>query len=179
MLDRRTQSDIRTFIKAVQKSVTEDDYIDVLEKSTQPTVNTIKSLVPISNKPTKRYISKTSSRLSAKGKKQDKPVAVYYPGNLRRSIKILKKLNKSKRGSWKFRKVWFGVHLHKGKSDGHFRGDRTDAYYAHMVEYGTQNITPVGYFRKGVNSGANKSLQRMQQLVSAKLNRNFRRNGLK
>jgi ribosomal protein S20 len=178
-MDRRTKSDIRTFIKAIQKSVTEDDYVEILEKATQPTVESIKVRVPIANKPIKRYISKTSSRLSKKGKKQDKPVAIYYPGNLRRSIKVLQKLNKSKKNSWRFRKVWFGVHLHKGKSDGHFRGDRTDAYYAHMIEYGTENITPVGYFRKGVNSGAHKSLSAMQRLVSAKLNRKYRKYGLK
>ena len=179
MLDKRTKSDIQRFVKAIQKSVTADDYVDVLEKGAQPTIDSIKVKVPISSKPVKRYLDKKSNRLSKKGKEQEKPAAVYYPGNLKRSIKVLKKLNKSKRFNWRMRKVWFGVHLHKGKSDGHFRGNRTDAYYAHMIEYGTQHITPVGYFRKGLNSGAPKSLSTMKRLVSAKLDKNFRKNGLK
>jgi len=178
-MDRRTSQDIEKFIKGIQKSVTQEEYKDLLEKATQPTIDSIKMRTPVGNKPVKRYVSKSSSKLSKRGQKQDKPIAIYYPGNLRRSIQLLDHLNKAnKKRTWNLRRVYFGVKLHKGKSDGIFRGDRVDAYYAHMIENGTSNgIAGVGYFRKGVNAGAQKSLNRLKQLVQRRLKGNLRRNG--
>tara|TARA_R100000951_G_scaffold74686_2_gene62952 strand:- start:2556 stop:3098 length:543 start_codon:yes stop_codon:yes gene_type:complete len=180
-MDKRTQQDIEKFIRTISKSVKKEEYKDILEEASRATIDSIKVRVPIAKKPVKRYISKSSKRLSKRGKGKAKPVAVYYPGNLRRSIKILKHLNKSNRAmTWKFRRVYFGVNLHKGKSDGNFKGDRTDAYYAHMIEYGTaRGIEGVGYFRKGLNSGAPKTLARLKRLVQKRIQQNLRRNGIR
>lgn len=55
-------------------------------------------------------------------------VATYYPGNLRRSFRTLV-----------FRRsaaVFVGPKLDKAGGKGDFRGNRTDAYYAHFVEFG-------------------------------------------
>ena len=180
-MDRRTQQEIQNFVKTLYRSVTKEEYKDILEKSAQLTVDAIKVRVPKANKPVKRYLKKNSKRLSKRGKSKDKPVAVYYPGNLMRSIKILDKLNKGQKSyTHKFRRIYFGVHLHKGKSDGNFKGNRTDAYYAHMIEYGTaRGIKGVGYFRRGSNIGAPKSLAMLERLLKRKLESNFRKSGLK
>lgn len=180
-MDKRTQQEIQEFIRTLHKSVTKEEYKDILKKSSKPTIDAIKSRVPVANKPVKRYLKKDSKRLSKKGKGEAKPVAVYYPGNLKRAIKILDKLNKSQnKYSYKFRRIYFGVHLHKGKSDGNFKGNRTDAYYAHMIEYGTaRGIRGVGYFRRGSNIGAPKSLAMLKRLLKRKLEANFRKSGLK
>lgn len=55
-------------------------------------------------------------------------VATYYPGNLRRAFRTLV-----------FRRsaaVFVGPKLDKAGSGGDFRGNRTDGYYAHWVEFG-------------------------------------------
>jgi hypothetical protein len=59
-----------------------------------------------------------------------KIAATYYPGNLRRSIRILEHM-KDKRA------VYAGVLRNPASgSKGVFTGDRADGWYAHYVEYG-------------------------------------------
>jgi HK97 gp10 family phage protein len=65
-------------------------------------------------------------------------VAEYYPGNLKRSLQILD-LKKSP-------DVFVGPKVAKG-SKGTFKGRRTDAYYAHMVEYGTSQAPAQPFMR--------------------------------
>ena len=167
-MDRRTKQDIQEFIKTISKSVTKEEYKDILEKATKPTLQSIKSRVPVHRKVVNRYID-------------GKVVAKYYPGNLKRSIQILDKLNKKQRRyTWRFRVVFFGAKLNKGKTTGTFKDNRVDPYYAHMIEHGTaRNIKGVGYFKRGVKAGESRSLNMLKLLVSKRLNDNFRKNGLK
>jgi len=71
-----------------------------------------------------------------------KIVATYYPGNLRRAIKVLK-FNRSKYA------VFVGAKLDKTGSGGDFKGNRVDGYYLHMVEYGTDKQSAQPFFRPG------------------------------
>ncbi len=86
------------------------------------------------NTPTKRY--------DAAGNH----VATYYPGNLKRSIRVLP-----------LRKARFQVHvgafMPKRTSRGDFRGNKVDGWYAHFVERGTAKTRHSGYkFMEGAFS---------------------------
>ena len=78
------------------------------------------------NTPTKRY--------DAAGNH----VATYYPGNLKRSIRVLP-LRKAKFS------VHIGAFMPKRNSRGDFRGNRVDGWYAHFVERGTAKTKHSGY----------------------------------
>ena len=93
----------------------------ILRKSAKPLVRAAKANVPRSNKPTHRY-------------KNGKIVATYFPGNLRRSIKVLPLRRTTN--------VFVGPHAKGGA--GNFKGRRVDGYYAHFVEKGT-------VFQKGIH----------------------------
>lgn len=66
-------------------------------------------------------------------------VASYTPGNLGRSISVLK-FNRAKS------KVFVGAKLSR-QSKGNFSGRRTDGYYLHFVEQGTVNSRANAFFR--------------------------------
>ena len=94
----------------------------------------IKSRVEVWHKDVSRY---------SNGKK----VATYTPGNLQRSIKILSHMKDKKN-------KYVGVERQpKGGAKGTFAGNRTDGYYAHMVEYKRP------YFYPGTIAGREKARQ--------------------
>ena len=65
--------------------------------------------------------------------------AAYYPGNLGRSINVLKfRQAKSK--------VFIGAKLSRNPS-GIFKGKKTDGYYMHFTEEGTKNMPGTRWFR--------------------------------
>ena len=66
-------------------------------------------------------------------------VATYSPGNLARSMQVLK-LRRVKSG------VIVGANLAKGSAKGNFGGTRTDGYYLHMVEGGTNKWAGKPFF---------------------------------
>jgi hypothetical protein len=71
-------------------------------------------------------------------------VATYQPGNLQKSMQVLK-LNRAKT------KTYVGARLAKGKATGNFgAGARTDGFYAHMVDGGTKHTSAQNYYRPAV-----------------------------
>jgi HK97 gp10 family phage protein len=74
--------------------------------------------------------------------------ATYYPGNLRRSIKTIVFRNNNT-------DVFVGPKVRKGQARGDFKGNRVDAYYAHMVEKGTSKQPPQFFMRKSFDSTKN------------------------
>jgi HK97 gp10 family phage protein len=66
-------------------------------------------------------------------------VAAYHPGNLKRSLQVLD-LKRSQ-------DVFVGPKVNKGSSKGEFKGRRVDAYYAHMVEFGTSKMAARPFMR--------------------------------
>ncbi len=125
-----------------------DDYKkdrkSLLKKAAKPIRVAIKSKVKVGNKPHKRY------------DKNGKHVATYYPGNLKRSIRILN-LKRSK-------DVFIGPRLASAKNPhGEFRGNKVDGYYGHMVEYGTVKMRAQPFMRPGFN----RSKGRAQSIIQS------------
>jgi len=104
----------------------------------KPLIAEIQARAPVSNEEHDRYLG-------------GKVVATYKPGNLRRSIKALTFRRSSA--------VFVGPKLQKGGSTGTFSGNRTDGYYAHMVEYGTINQTPQPFIRPGAAAAGPAALK--------------------
>lgn len=94
---------------------------------------------PKSRKVHYRYsTAKASSKIRAP-KGSGTKVATYTPGNLGRSINVLKfRMAKSK--------VFIGAKL-VGSAKGLFSGRRTDGYYMHFTEEGTKNMSGTHWFR--------------------------------
>ena len=165
-MDSRTKKDIRKFIKALEKTVSQDDMQDILKRAAKPTINAVKSKIPIERYKRSRY-------------KDGKKVATYMPGNLRRSFRLLNRLNKKeRRGTFKMRKVWFGINLHRGKSNGVFAGNRTDGYYAHMVNDGTEHYAGNYFFERGMNAGKRISFNVLKAEYMRRFKQQARKQGL-
>lgn len=78
-------------------------------------------------------------------------VATYFPGNLKRSFKTLT-----------FRRspaVWIGPKIDKEGTNGVFKGNRTDGYYAHWIEFGTEKMAPHPFVRPAVAATGAATLQ--------------------
>ena len=166
-MDRRTAADIRKFIKALERTVSQDDMQDILKKASKPTVDAVKNRIPIEQYKRSRY------------DRQGNKVATYHPGNLRRSFRLLDRLNrKAKKGTFAMRKIWFGINLHRGKSTGVFKGNRTDGYYAHMVEEGTAHYAGKYFFKRGMNEGEQKSFNVLKREYERRFKQQARKQGL-
>lgn len=105
-------------------------------QAAKPLIAEIKSRAPVSNEPHSRYLG-------------GQIAATYYPGNLKRSIKTLA-----------FRRsaaVFVGPKMQFGDSaKGEFRGNKTDGYYAHLLEfeYGLPGNLPQPFIRPGAAAAA-------------------------
>lgn len=98
------------------------------------------SAAPKSKKTHYRYNTAKLTKKIRAPKGLGNKVATYTPGNLGRSINVLK-FRRAKS------KVYIGAKLTKG-SKGTFTGLRTDGYYMHFSEAGTTNIRARGWFIK-------------------------------
>lgn len=114
-------------LKKLEKYFSVKERKKMLGKAAKPLIKSAKSKVDSSDAPHKRYDSNGNH------------VATYYPGNLKRSIRILP-LRRSQ-------DIFVGPYTTKGSSQGDFRGNRVDGYYAHMVEGGTINYQAKPYMR--------------------------------
>ena len=118
----------------------------ILRKAAKPLTRAAKANVPRSNKPTHRYSN-------------GKIIATYYPGNLRRSIKVLplrRTIN-----------IFVGPHT-KGGS-GNFKGRRVDGYYANFVEKGTVFQQGVHYMENAYKSTKGEVFRLIQTGVTIAL----------
>jgi HK97 gp10 family phage protein len=126
------QEEVNEAIRKLQKvsDRVKADSNTALRAGAKPIVSTAKSLAPRSKEEHYRY-------------KDGRKVATYYPGNLRRSIRVLP-LRKTKSA------VIIGPKLARssgGPAEGQFSGNRVDGYYAHFVEFGSLTIPPKPYMR--------------------------------
>jgi|18_taG_2_1085343.scaffolds.fasta_scaffold05869_5 HK97 gp10 family phage protein len=140
------EQEVKEAIKKLQllpKEFSKKTKRKMLRKAAKPLINAARNNIGDSNEPHYRYkTSKASNKLRApKGK--GNVVAVYHPGNLRKSIKALT-----------FRKssdIFVGPRVAKRGSGGHYgKGSRVDGYYAAMVEFGTRNTAGQAYMRRAV-----------------------------
>lgn len=92
-----------------------------------------------------------------------KIAATYYPGNLRRAFKTLT-----------FRRsaaVFVGPKVDKSGSGGQFRGSRTDAYYAHWVEFGAPaaGLPPRPFVKPAVDAAGAATLRVATEFLKRKI----------
>ena len=127
-------------LKALGDAFPKKEQQKLLAKAAVPLVRAAKANVPESDEPHYRY--KKKSKKSGKG--DGDIIAVYYPGNLKKSIRT-KRLSKSS-------DVFVGPVTTKGRSGGVYGQGRVDGYYAHLVEFGTVYQGGVGYMRRALDS---------------------------
>lgn len=171
-MDAQLQREINDLIRKLQglsKEVKKDSQ-DAFQEAAGPLVSAIKARAPQSEKPHYRYgTAKIAGGIRApKGSGQI--VATYMPGNLQRSFKTLK-----------FRRsaaVFIGPNLAKGNKTGLFAGARTDAYYAHMVEFGTATTPPQPFVRPAVAAAGGITLRLATELLKRKIESYARANAV-
>ena len=131
------KADINKLATQFASMIDEFDKRRVIKEILMPSAKIVqaaaKANIPVAAKPSRRY--KAGGGLTA----------VYYPGNLRRSIKVLPL--KGSKNSLSIGAKWqpFGT-------KGVFRGARVDGWYAHFVEFGSpqwkRHPRGFGYMRK-------------------------------
>ncbi len=131
----------------------------ILRKSAAPLRKAARSNIDDASKEVKRYSG-------------GKVVAIYNPGNLRRSIKILT-FRRSKFA------VFVGPQVGKAGSKEYGRpGQPVDGFYAHMVEFGTVNSRANPYMRPAFSKTKGRIIQIATQQIRKKSIRHKRTNGL-
>lgn len=135
-----TQDEINTLIRKLRgiSPALRSQSKRALKEAAAPMVAAIRDRAPVSPALHKRY-------------KGGKEVAIYYPGNLKRSIRVLA-LRRTKDA------VLIGAKLDTSGTGGTFRGNRADGFYAAMVEHGTIDAPPQPYFRPGVSASVDVTL---------------------
>jgi HK97 gp10 family phage protein len=125
------QKQVNAAVKTLEKLTYhfEQEQRKILEAGAGIVVNEVQARAPIGNKIHIRYPSKPKGAPRA-AKGEGRPVAKYYPGNLRRSFAVLN-LRRTK-------DVIIGAVLAKRGGKGTFANKRADGYYLHFIEYGTE-----------------------------------------
>lgn len=112
------ESDVRSIIQKLRLlpiELAEQKRKQILKDAAKPVVKAAKKNVKDATETIERY---TDGQV----------VASYAPGNLRRSIQTLNFKSSNA--------IFVGPRIAKGSSKGAFRGNRVDAYYAHIIEKG-------------------------------------------
>lgn len=129
----------------------------ILENCAEEVISELQARAPESDRVHVRYPSKPKgAHRAAKG--EGRPIARYYPGNLRRSFRVLD-LKRSKA-------VIVGARLAKGGGKGVFSSGKADGYYLHWVEYGAEygdkTRPPRPFVRPAFIVAAPRVIKRMQ-----------------
>lgn len=131
----------------------------ILEYAAVPMVEAVQRLAPVSNRVHYRY-KKTGSGTAK---------IAYHPGNLRNSVRILD-LRRT-------RDVFVGPKIAKGGRGRRYGvGNAVDAYYAHMVEFGTSKNRARPFMRPGFLAGAPHTLRRLELAYRQRVAQLARRN---
>lgn len=141
-------------LQALPKEFSKKTKRKVLRKAAKPLIDAARNNIPESDEPHYRYkTSKASNKIKAP-KGSGNVIAVYHPGNLKKSIRALTFRRSSD--------IFVGPRVAKRGSGGHYgKGSRVDGYYAAMMEYGTKNHSGVAYMRRAVPSATNQ----VQQII--------------
>jgi HK97 gp10 family phage protein len=166
------EMEVKEAIKKLQllpKEFRKKERKKVLRKAAKPLIEAAQNNISDSNEPHFRYkTSKASNKMKApKGK--GNVIAVYHPGNLRKSIKALT-----------FRRsgdVFVGPRVAKRGSGGHYgKGSRIDGYYAAFMEFGTKDFPGTGYMRRAVPTATQKVQNIIIQETKKKVEQFARKN---
>jgi HK97 gp10 family phage protein len=129
------QRDLRRF-----GAVMDADKKKVLQYAAVPLVQAMQQRAPVGKKLHRRYLN-------------GKQVAMYYPGNLRKSLQVLNKLKRSER---------LFVGPLKSGSKGTFGKNRFDPYYAGMVERGTRHSRKTPFIEPAVAAAGPQVRRRIE-----------------
>lgn len=129
-------------------------------------VSAIKARVPQSTRKHSRYKPEFKRAGPGYGEK----VATYSPGNLKRSIKTLL-FRRSKA-------VFVGANLAKGAVSGNFAGNRTDAYYAGMVNSGTKKMAGKYFVESAEVAAGAQTLRFATELLRREVDKFIQKKGL-
>jgi len=88
------------------------------------------------------------------GKKQ----ARFTPGHLGMSVQVIKKLKKAENA------IFIGPYI-SGKIAGTYGGKRSNAYYAHFVEFGTANQRAQPFMRPALDIGGPQAQKRLELIA--------------
>lgn len=134
----------------------------ILTYAAVPMVDAIAAKAPVSRKVHYRYKEVGGEKIKI----------AYHPGNLKKSIRVLD-LRRTQN-------VFVGPKVSKrGKARRYGVGNLVDAYYAHMVEYGTMHSRAKPYMRPGFLAAAPQSLKRIEYGYRQRMAQLARRNGWK
>jgi len=133
---------------------------DTFEQAAQPLVQSAKQKAPQSKKVHYDYNTKSHGRKTK-----------YYPGNLKKSIRVIKNRNKRDFSVYVGPKV-----ARNAKAKAYGRSDRNvNAFYASFVEFGTSHSAPRPYMRPAYDEAKGRVLlivtrrfERILRLFAAK-----------
>lgn len=155
------QGEVNKAVKTLEKLTYyfEREQRTILEDCAEPVISELQMRSPVGDKMHVRYPSlPKGAKKAAKGK--GRPIAWYYPGNLKRSFGLLK-LKRTNA-------VIVGAMLKKaGQTKGVFSGKRADGYYLGFVEYdvefGSRTKPARPFVRPAFISAAPRVITKMQQ----------------
>jgi hypothetical protein len=135
---------------------------EILNPAANILVNAARDNVPESNEPHYRYSTAKLVKGIRAPKGKGNIVAVYSPGNLKKSIRRLT-----------FRKssaVFVGPKLSKRSKFGEFgKGNRVDGYYAHWMEFGSAHFGGIGFMRRAYESKKGVIFAKIRSGAKAKI----------
>ena len=159
MIDAQLQADLNaviTRLRKIEPYIRKSGQADLAEAS-KGLVQAVKAAAPVGSKPHKRY-PKLKGQKAARG--SGKVLATYKPGNLKRSMRIMK-----------FRRspsVFVGAKLGLKTADG---------YYGRWVDEGTPKMAGKNFFKPAVNSAGPQTLRTASQLIAKRIQSYGRTNG--
>lgn len=168
------QRDIDAAIKKLQQfghTLDIDARRAIAEDAAVLLIDEIAQRAPMSKKAHRRYSTPKFSRKIRAPKGKGRVEATYLPGNLKGAIKMFKYSRSPN--------VIVGPRYRKKDASGVFgKGGRYDAYYAHMVEYGTMHSRERPFVRPAVAAVGAKVKKRMLDLLERKINDFARKNAV-
>lgn len=115
---------------------------EFLKPAAKILISKISAAAPKSDSKHFRYTSSMSDKKKRAKKGEGNKVATYYPGNLARSIRMLTFRRSSD--------VWVGPRFAKRGSNGEYKGNKVDGFYARFVEFGTKHFAAQPFIRPSV-----------------------------
>lgn len=147
-----------------------ENRLKFLEYAAVPVVDKSQSLAPKGVDIHYRYSTPKLIRSMRAPKGLGVKVAQYQPGNLSGAVRILK-LQRAKVA------VYVGPKITKS-GKGSFGQGRYDAYYAHMVEFGTRHSAPRPFMRPAAKAAQGEVVRRVEVSVRILLRKYAKQNGL-
>ena len=144
----------------------------ILRRAARPMRKAARLGIKDADKPVKRYSTPKVLKGLRAPKGKGKVVAIYHPGNLRRSIKILS-FRRAKTA------VFVGPKLGKqGASQFGKPGQKVDGYYAHIYEFGSVNYRGRAPMRKAFAKTKNNVRALIEEGVDKKIREYKKKTGL-